>query len=120
MTIPIANIYYLLCYAWDKLDERDLVKVDAASFKDLPNLFSKVLANGLKYLFKKGLDRNYRETSECYPGVKGKLNISESLKQMTFPLGRAVCTFDDFDYDVLQNQILKATLRVVLDNAELN
>ncbi|GAG60746.1 unnamed protein product, partial [marine sediment metagenome] len=25
--IPIHNIYYLLCYAWNKLDEKDIVDV---------------------------------------------------------------------------------------------
>ena len=28
-TIPIHNLYYLLCYAWDRLDERDLLDVSA-------------------------------------------------------------------------------------------
>ena len=30
MEIPIANIYYLLCYAWDVLEEREALNdVDA-------------------------------------------------------------------------------------------
>ena len=28
MAIPIQNIYYLLCYAWNKLDEKEKVQVD--------------------------------------------------------------------------------------------
>ena len=28
MKIPIQNIYYLLCYAWNKLDEKDIVDED--------------------------------------------------------------------------------------------
>ena len=28
MNIPIQNIYYLLCYAWDKLEEKEVVDVD--------------------------------------------------------------------------------------------
>ena len=108
--IPIRNIYYLLCYAWNKLEERDLVNVDAEAFKDLPNLFAKVLANGLSHLFKKGLDRNYIAEDHEYPGIKGKLLLSETLKRSSIIKGRTHCSFDEFSHDVLHNQLLKATL----------
>ena len=36
--IPVANIYYLLCYAWDVLDEMDRSRVDPDSFDMLPDL----------------------------------------------------------------------------------
>jgi 5-methylcytosine-specific restriction enzyme subunit McrC len=119
MIIPIKNIYYLLCYAWDKLDESHLVKVDAESFNDLRNLFAKVLVNGLRHLFKKGLDREYKVDVERYRGIKGKLEIAQSLKQMTFPSGFAICSFDEFDHNVLQNQILKSTLLTLLKHPEI-
>jgi 5-methylcytosine-specific restriction enzyme subunit McrC len=48
--IPIQNICYLLCYAWDTLEERDLVAVNALKSKDLPNLLARVLVNGLRLL----------------------------------------------------------------------
>lgn len=118
--IPIQNIYYLLCYAWDRLEEKDLVDVNAQSFKDLPNLFAKVLSNGLGYLFKKGLDRDYVIQDEEYRGIKGKLLISESLKRNTFSSGRAYCSFDEFEYDVLHNRILKATLCNLVKYPELD
>jgi 5-methylcytosine-specific restriction enzyme subunit McrC len=44
--IPIQNLYYLLCYAWDRLDERDIVAVDAAGVTSLADLFARVLING--------------------------------------------------------------------------
>ena len=37
MAIPIKNIYYLLLYAWDSLDEGDLVSVKAEE-QDMPLL----------------------------------------------------------------------------------
>src|SRR5438128_539289 len=36
--IPIDNLYYLLCYSWNRLEDRDLVDVSALPHKDLPNL----------------------------------------------------------------------------------
>ena len=39
MKIPILNIYYLLCYAWDRLREGQIVDVSALDSHDLSNLF---------------------------------------------------------------------------------
>jgi len=38
--IPIQNVYYLLCYAWDRLEERDIVNVDADGSADVLNLLA--------------------------------------------------------------------------------
>ena len=34
VNIPIQNIYFLLCYAWDKLAEKDVVAVEARRLAD--------------------------------------------------------------------------------------
>ena len=57
--IPIENIYFLLCYAWDKLAERDVVAVDAIDSTSLADLFARVLINGTNHLLKRGFDRGY-------------------------------------------------------------
>ena len=57
--IPIENIYYLLCYAWDKLDEKDKVSVTIDSETNLLDLLAKVLISGSKRLLKKGIAQNY-------------------------------------------------------------
>lgn len=118
--IPIQNIYYLLCYAWDKLEERDLVAVNAQKFKDLPNLFARVLVNGLRLSFKRGLDRNYRPLIEECRGVKGKLRIRESIRRNSLAMGRSYCEQDELTHNVLQNQLLKATVYQLLNYARLD
>jgi len=110
MDIPVKNIYYLLCYAWDKLDEGEKVKTASSDYDDAVNLFARVLVNGCKHLFKRGLDRNYSEVVEEYTGVKGKIVFSESLNKNSFEKGHACCRFDRFEYNVLHNQLIKATL----------
>ena len=54
MKIPIQNIYYLLCYAWNKLDERDIVDVRGIDSTNILDLFARVLIGGLSRLFKQG------------------------------------------------------------------
>jgi 5-methylcytosine-specific restriction enzyme subunit McrC len=57
MKIPVLNVYYLLCYAWDTLDEGKLVNIATEPFKSLPDLFARVLTAGTTRLLKRGLDQ---------------------------------------------------------------
>ncbi|MDK2826299.1 MAG: 5-methylcytosine-specific restriction enzyme subunit McrC [Methanolobus sp.] len=110
MSIPIQNIYYLLCYAWNKLDESDIVDVSAVSITELLDLFAKILANSTSRLLKQGLDRYYVEHEYVVNGIKGKLDLTASVKRNLLLSNRTVCLYDEFDYDILHNQILKTTI----------
>jgi len=57
VNIPIQNIYYLLCYAWDKLEEKEIVDVEPLDSTSLADLFARVLINGTNHLLKRGFDR---------------------------------------------------------------
>ncbi len=109
--IPIQNIYYLLCYAWNKLEEKDLVEVSAEESPDLLNLLARVLLNRTKTLLKRGLEQQYLTQTEVYQGIKGKLEIGQSLRKNLFQKGLAVCEYDELSVDILPNQILKTTLQ---------
>lgn len=111
MKIPIQNIYYLLCYAWDKLEEGKKINVSQSDFENAIELYARVLINGCKHLFKRGLERNYNDVSREYVGIKGKIDFNASLNKNLFKQGRAICQFDEFETNILQNQILKATLK---------
>ena len=78
--IPIKNIYYMLCYSWGNLKEKDLVNIENLAQKNLPNLFGQVLANAIQYLIKKGFDREYVNEVENISSLKGKILFNESLK----------------------------------------
>jgi 5-methylcytosine-specific restriction enzyme subunit McrC len=110
MHIPIENIYYLLCYAWDKLEEKDQVSVTVDDKTKLLDLLAKVLLNATKILLKRGIDRNYIDYTADIAGVKGKLAISETLKSNLLLKQRTICSFDEFSANILQNQLLFTTL----------
>ena len=120
MAIPIQNIYYLLCYAWNKLDESDIVDVKTIDSTELIDLFAKVLSNGVSRLLKQGLDRYYIEQEHFEYGIKGKLKLSATIKQNTLPLQCTICDYDEFEFDILHNQILKTTISKLLRTKSLN
>jgi 5-methylcytosine-specific restriction enzyme subunit McrC len=119
--IPISNIYYLLCYAWDVLEEKEtLAEVDVAESTDLLDLFARVLVNGARRLLRRGLDRGYLQRQDEIPGVRGKLLLTQTLRRSLLSRGRAACGWDELEYDTLPNRILKTTLLNLRKVDELN
>ena len=111
MSIPIRNIYYLLCYAWDHVQEGETVDVGSQEFSGMVDLFAKVLNEGVSRLISRGLDRDYLAVHEDIRGLKGKLDLATTIKRNLLLNGKTHCAFDELSYDVPQNRILKATLR---------
>lgn len=110
MQIPIENIYYLLCYAWNKLDEKERVNVAIDDKTELLDLFAKVLINATKMLLKRGIDKNYVDHVEELAGVKGKVQISQTLKSNLLFKQRTICAYDDFSSNIISNRILVSTI----------
>jgi 5-methylcytosine-specific restriction enzyme subunit McrC len=110
MKIPIENIYYLLSYAWNKLDEKERVNVSIDDKTELLDLFAKILINGTKSLLKRGIDKNYIDHKEEIAGVKGKVQISQTLKSNLLFRQKTICTFDDLSSNILTNRILVTTI----------
>lgn len=120
MEIPVANVYYLLCYAWNKLEEKNVIDIDPAASTDLVNLFARVLASGIDHLLKKGVDRGYLLHSEESTVLRGRINFPSTIKRVLLQRAQAHCEFDELSFDVLHNRILKATLLRLLRTDQLD
>jgi 5-methylcytosine-specific restriction enzyme subunit McrC len=118
--IPIGNLYYLLCYAWNRLDERDFVEVDALPRQDLPNLLARILINGVKRLLRQGIDRIYVACTQDSQNPRGKIDITDSLKRGLLPRNTVACVVDELSRDVLQNRIIRTTLHRLASTAEID
>ena len=122
--IPIANIYYLLCYAWRHVEERDVIRVgeleelervQVVGVRISPyDLLGKVLAEGTFRLIRRGIDRGYRDVHENLAGIRGKIVMGETVKRALRGRGQVACNFEEMSHDVLHNRILRSTLRSLL------
>ena len=113
--IPIANIYYLLCYAWNHVDERDVVRLEELEgLERVHDLLGKVLASGTFRLLRRGIDRGYREMREDLAGIRGKIAVGETAKRALRARGQVACDFEELSRDVLHNRILRSTLKSLL------
>jgi len=108
--IPIENIYYLFCFAWNRFETARSIGLGTEESPDLPNLFSKVLLAGSRSLISRGLDRGYCNVEEDIATIRGQVDINASLLLKARHSPRLNCNFDELRHDVLHNQILKATI----------
>jgi len=120
--IPIQNIYYLLCYAWNTLEEGDVAEVSSMDSTELADLFAKVLISGTNHLLRRGLTREYETQEAEMAAIRGRIDVARSARRMLLQHGRALCSFDELSVNTLPNRIIKSTIRrlagvVTLDKA---
>lgn len=120
MKIPIHNIYYLLCYAWDMLEEGRPNAIANESFQALPDLFARVLETGVAQLLKRGPDRGYLPEEDDCRSLRGKLDLSTTVKANLLLRSCVHCVFDSLRHDILHNRIIKTTLGRLARCDELN
>ena len=118
--IPIQNLYYLLCYAWGLPEQRDWVSVDAKSCPAVVDLLSRLLTKAADILLKRGVAKEYRTHQEEISGIKGKLELAQTLKQNRYREGKTICKLDELTGDILLNQIVYATMYRLLGDKEIN
>jgi 5-methylcytosine-specific restriction enzyme subunit McrC len=111
VTIPIQNLYYLFCYAWDRFPEGKALTVGTEESPEPLDLFAKVLINGIERLLRRGLDQGYCEHEEETSSIRGRIVLNETLRRNLLQHARAFCRFDELQRDVPHNQIIKATAR---------
>lgn len=111
MTIPIRNLYYLFCYAWQRFPPGGAVETGVDASPDLPNLFARMLVNDVNSLLRRGLDRGYRTFVEETRAPRGRMLLDAIVKQQTLRRGAVVCAIDELTPDVQHNRIIKATAR---------
>lgn len=118
--IPIQNLYYLLCYAWGLPEQRDWVSVDAHSCPAVVDLLSRLLTKGAEVLLKRGIAKEYCTHEEEIAGIKGKLELAQTLKQNRYREGKTICTLDELTGDILLNQIVYTSMYRLLSDKELD
>lgn len=109
-TIPIQNMYYILCYAWGMSDMCGKVKVSTEDCASISNLLVHVLLNATDELLKRGMNQGYIIYGDELNGIKGRINIAETLKQGRHRQGKVYCNFDELSSDIPVNQIIASTL----------
>ena len=112
--IPIQNIYYMLSYAFRTLRGNGYRRMAAESFHNSAELCAAILCRGVSAQLKRGFQREYIPFTEPLTAVRGKIDISGSLKSNSMLRRQLVCDFDEYSINTYKNRILKSTLELLL------
>ena len=110
MNIPVQNLYYLLAYAWDRLDEAEIAKVSAIEGDNFVELLGRVLTNGTAHVLKQGLNRGYVVETTTRSDIRGKIEVGLTIKDQSLARGQVACSFAELSYDVAHNRLIRETL----------
>ncbi len=112
--IRIQNIYYMLAYAFQILREQTYSHIATEEFKNTADMFSSILIIGLSIQIKRGLNREYIEEKETLRGLRGKIDVTNSIKKQTLIKQQLVCNYDEFSINSYKNQIIKTTVELLM------
>lgn len=116
--IRIQNIYHMLAYAFRALRGESYRGMATEVFSNAADLCAAILVRGVSDQAKRGLGRGYIGVSEPLSSLRGKIDVTESLKNRSILRRQMVCSYDEFSVDTSMNRIIKATL-VLLLRAEI-
>ena len=112
--IPIRNIYYMLSYAFQVLNEQGYKSIETEQFDNVAELCAAILSRGVSMLLKRGLGREYIEKTESLSAPRGRIELSESIKTRSMLKRQLVCSYDDFSENSYMNRIIKTTMEMLL------
>ena len=112
--IPVQNIYYMLSYAFQVLNEQGYKDIATEQFDNVVELCAAILTKGIAVQLKRGLGKEYIPQTEALSSLRGKIDITESIKTQSLLRKQLICTYDDFTVNSYLNRILKTTMELLL------
>ena len=73
----------MLSYSFQVLNEQGYKKVDTEEFHNVADLCASVLIKGVTVQLKKGLGREYIQEDDVLSSLRGKIDITASIKSRT-------------------------------------
>lgn len=112
--IHIKNVYYMLSYAFQVLNEQGYKNIATEQFNNTAELMAAILAKGIAIQIKRGLGKEYISQTEAISSLRGKLDIAESIKTQSMIKKQLICTYDEFSVNGTMNRIIKSTVELLL------
>ena len=112
--IPIQNVYYMLSYAFQVLNEQGYKNIATEQFQNTAELMAAILEKGIALQLKRGLGKEYIPQMEALSSLRGKIDIAESIKTQSMLRKQLICTYDEFSVNSTMNRIIKSTVELLL------
>ena len=90
--IPIQNIYYMLSYAFQVLNEQGYKNIATEQFNNTGELMAAILEKGIAIQLKRGLGKEYILQTEALSSLRGKIDFAEYIKSQSMLRKHLICT----------------------------
>lgn len=114
--VIVKNIFYMLTYVFNEVDKYTALTSSSEEFENIDDMFSRLLVSLVNSKVKRGIYKEYKETSEQLSSPKGRIDFNQSIRSNGLFNKKADCDFDEYSEDNILNQIIKKTLEVMLIN----
>lgn len=118
-SIVIRNIFYMLTYAFQQLRQNNYERIACEDFDNIYDLFAEILCKGVSSQLKQGLHREYISHSETLSTIRGKINLSKTIKYRIQRSNKLECEYDVYTENNQLNQILKSTMLLLFKHAKV-
>lgn len=105
--ISIENIYWMMAYAFRDLRDQELEYMSGQKFENIYDLFAVMLTREINRQVKRGLNKEYIETSDDLTVIKGKIDLNETLKLKMKNSMKVNCVYDEYSANSYLNKIVK-------------
>ncbi len=118
--ILIKNIYYMLSYAFEVLQQGNYEDLGAEDFDNVQNLFAAILGKGISQQLKQGLYREYMDQKEDLPTLRGKIDMNGTIRHMVAHRQMLTCEYDELSENNLHNKVIKATAMLLIRSDQVD
>jgi len=112
--IRVRNIFHMLAYAFSALTEQGYRSVATEDFDNAAELCAAILERGVSVQLKRGLGQEYVNRTEARSSLRGKIEVTDSVKSQAILRRQLVCSYDEFSVDTTMNRIIKVTVALLV------
>ena len=112
--IRVRNLFHMLAYAFSALTEQGYRAVATEDFDNAVELCAAILERGVSLQLKRGLGQEYVSRTEARSSLRGKVEVTESVKSQAVWRRQLVCSYDEFSVDTTMNRVIKATVALLV------
>ena len=104
----------MLAYAFSVLNKSEYRALAAEDFDNAAELCAAILERGVSLQLKRGLGQEYVNRTEALSSLRGKIEVTDSVKSQAIWRRQLVCSYDEFSVDTTMNRVIKATVALLV------
>ena len=104
----------MFAYAFSVLNKSEYRALATEDFDNAAELCAAILERGVSLQLKRGLGQEYVNRTKARSSLRGKIEVTESVKSQTIWRRQLVCSYDEFSVDTTMNRVIKATVALLV------